>query len=47
MISGDYKENFEKMKIAGNLAASTLDQITSYIVPGVSTKEIDKLCLQT
>ena len=46
MISGDYKENFEKMKIAGNLAASTLDQITSYIVPGVSTKEIDKLCYE-
>ena len=37
MISQDYKENFEKLKIAGNLAANTLDEVTSYVVPGVST----------
>ena len=39
----DYKEKFEKMKIAGNLAASTLDMLTENIKEGVSTDYIDKL----
>ena len=30
-----YKELFSKMKIAGNLAARTLDMITDFIKPGV------------
>jgi methionyl aminopeptidase len=46
MISQDYKENFEKLKIAGNLAASTLDEVTSYVVPGVSTDKLDKICYE-
>ena len=33
----DYKEKFEKMKVAGNLAASTLDMLTENIKEGVST----------
>ena len=39
----DYKEKFEKMKVAGNLAARTLDMLTEYIKEGVSTDYIDKL----
>ena len=38
-----YKEKFEKMKIAGNLAAKTLDMLTENIKEGVSTDYIDKL----
>jgi methionyl aminopeptidase len=39
----NYKEKFEKMKIAGNLAARTLDMLTENIKEGVSTDYIDKL----
>ena len=39
----DYKEKFEKMRIAGNLAAQTLDMLTENIKEGVSTDDIDKL----
>ena len=36
----DYKEFFEQMKIAGGLAAKTLDEIASYIKPGISTDKL-------
>ena len=39
----DYKEKFEKMREAGNLAAKTLDMLTENIKEGVSTDHIDKL----
>ena len=39
----NYKEKFEKMRTAGNLAARTLDMLTENIKPGISTDEIDKL----
>ena len=39
----NYKEKFEKMRIAGNLAARTLDMLTENVKPGISTDEIDKL----
>ena len=39
----DYKEKFEKMRVAGNLAARTLDMLTENIKEGVSTDYIDKL----
>ena len=39
----DYLEKFEKMKIAGKLAAQTLDMLTENIKEGVSTNYIDKL----
>ena len=39
----DYKEKFEKMKVAGNLAARTLDMLTENIKEGISTDQIDKL----
>ena len=39
----NYKEKFEKMKFAGNLAARTLDMLTENIKEGISTDFIDKL----
>ena len=39
----NYKEKFEKMRDAGNLAARTLDMLTENVKPGISTDEIDKL----
>ena len=39
----DYLEKFEKMKVAGNLAAKTLDMLTDNIKEGISTAYIDKL----
>ena len=38
-----YKEKFEKMRVAGNLASKTLDMLTDIIKPGVSTNKIDQL----
>ena len=42
----DYKEKFEKMRIAGKLASKTLDMLTNYIKPGISTDKIDKLAYE-
>jgi methionyl aminopeptidase len=39
----DYKEKFEKMRVAGKLASQTLDMLTDNIKEGVSTDYIDKL----
>jgi len=45
-MSNDYKESFEQLKIAGALAADTLDEITSYVVPGVTTDKLDNICYE-
>ena len=37
-------EEIEAMRIAGRLAADVLDYITPYVVPGVTTGELDRLC---
>ena len=37
------KDDFEGMRKAGNLAASTLDMISSFVKPGVTTDYLDKL----
>ena len=37
-------EAFEGMRRAGKLAAECLDMITPYVVPGVTTEKLDKLC---
>ncbi|WP_035691430.1 type I methionyl aminopeptidase [Azospirillum halopraeferens] len=39
-------EDFAGMRQAGRLAAATLDHITPYVRPGVSTGELDRLCEQ-
>ncbi len=39
----NYSEKFEKMRLAGRLAAKTLDMLTENIKPGITTDFIDKL----
>ncbi len=39
----NYKEKFEKMRVAGSLAARTLDMLTENIKEGITTDLIDKL----
>ncbi|WP_157669839.1 type I methionyl aminopeptidase [Chitinibacter sp. GC72] len=43
-ISIKTAEEIEKMRIAGRLGSEVLDYITPFIVPGVTTAEIDRLC---
>ena len=38
------KEDFQKMRKAGNLASSVLDFITPYVKENVTTLELDQLC---
>ena len=45
-MNSDYKESFAQIKIAGALAADALDEVTSYITPGVTTNKIDKICYE-
>jgi len=45
-MSSDYKESFEQIKIAGSLAAKTLDEVTSHVKPGVTTDKLDKICYE-
>jgi methionyl aminopeptidase len=37
------KKDIEKMKIAGQKAASVLEMLTAHVVPGVTTGELDQL----
>lgn len=45
-MSDNYKESFEKIRVAGSLAASTLDEVTPYVQPGVTTDKLDKICYE-
>ena len=45
-MSINYKEAFEKTKVAGSIAAGALDEVNKIIKPGVSTEKIDKLCYE-
>ena len=38
------KEAFDKTRVAGSIAARTLDEVTKIIKPGVTTNEIDSFC---
>ena len=42
-MKNNYLEKFEKMRVAGKLASQTLDMLTDFIKPGISTHEIDKI----
>ena len=37
-------ENIAKMRVASRLAAQVLEMIDPYVVPGVSTAKLDKIC---
>ena len=45
-MNTNYKESFEQTKIAGNLAAQALDELTSYVQPGITTNKLDKICYE-
>jgi len=45
-MNNNYKDYFEQIKIAGALAAETLDEITSHVKPGVTTNKLDKICYE-
>ena len=42
----DFKEAFEKTRIAGSIAAGALDEVAKIVRPGVTTSKIDKLCYE-
>ena len=43
-MSDNFKEAFEKTRIAGIIAAGALDEVAKIAKPGTRTDEIDKLC---
>ncbi|WP_410498490.1 type I methionyl aminopeptidase [Chitinibacter sp. S2-10] len=43
-ISIKTADEIEKMRVAGRLGSEVLDYITPFIVPGITTAEIDRLC---
>ena len=45
-MSENFKEAFEKTKIAGSIASGALDEVSKIIKPGISTDEIDKICYE-
>ena len=38
--------SFENARLAGKLAAETLDEITSFVKPGIKTEKLDKICYE-
>ena len=42
----NYKDSFEKIRLAGNIAACALDEVSKVIKPGLRTEEIDKICYE-
>ena len=45
-MSSDYKEAFEKTRLAGIIAAGALDEVAKIARPGVRTDTLDKLCYE-
>ena len=45
-MNTDYNESFKQIRIAGVLAAKTLDEITSHVKPGITTDKLDKICYE-
>ncbi|MDA8822503.1 type I methionyl aminopeptidase [Candidatus Pelagibacter bacterium] len=42
----DFKESFEKSRIAGSIASRALDEVAKIVKPGISTNDIDKVCYE-
>ena len=42
----NFKEAFEKTKMAGTIASGALDAVSKIIKPGISTYQIDKICYE-
>ncbi len=45
-MNENYKEAFEKTRIAGEIAAGALDEVAKIIKPGTRTETIDNLCYE-
>tara|TARA_A100001388_G_scaffold276167_1_gene263208 strand:- start:894 stop:1652 length:759 start_codon:yes stop_codon:yes gene_type:complete len=45
-MNKNFKEAFEKTRIAGSIAAGALDEVSKIVKPGISTNEIDKTCYE-
>ena len=45
-MNKNFKEAFEKTRIAGSIAAGALDEVSKIVRPGISTNEIDKTCYE-
>ena len=45
-ISIKTEKEIEKMRVAGKLAAEVLEMIEPFVVPGVSTEELDDICYE-
>lgn len=43
-ISIKTPDEIEKMRVAGRLAAEVLEMIAPYVIPGVTTDELDRIC---
>ena len=42
----NYKEAFEKTRVAGSIAANALNEVSKIVKPGISTGQIDKVCYE-
>ena len=45
-MKNNYKESFEKIRVAGSLAAEALDEVTPYVKSGITTEKLDKICYE-
>ena len=45
-MNKDFKEAFEKTRIAGSIASGALDEVAKIIKPGITTEQIDDLCYE-
>ena len=45
-MNKNYKEAFEKTRIAGSIAANALDEVANFVKPGITTQQIDNLCYE-
>ena len=45
-MKNNYKESFEKIRVAGSLAAEALDEVTPHVKSGVTTEKLDKICYE-
>ena len=42
----NFKEAFEKTRIAGSIAAGALNEVAKIVRPGITTEQIDRLCYE-
>ena len=45
-MSKDYKEAFEKTRVAGKIAARALDEVAKIVKPGIQTNKVDEICYE-